>query len=87
MNESLLIELCSSDWAISETAAVVLERTVIRMLNDSTYKIDPIDVPIRANMNGLVNMDRDSGNPFDSLERDNRKSCTLPRHFRSRSFH
>lgn len=62
MNESLLIELCSSDWAISETAAAVLERTVIRMLNDSTYKIDPIDVPIRANMNALVNMDEDSGN-------------------------
>ncbi len=70
MNESLLIELCSSDWAISETAAAVLERTVIRMLNDSTYKIDPIDVPIRANMNALVNMDEDSGNPFDRLEQD-----------------
>ena len=70
MNESLLIELCSSDWAISETAAAVLERTVIRMLNDSTYKIDSIDVPIRANMNALVNMDSDSGNPFDSLEQD-----------------
>lgn len=70
MNESLLIELCSSDWAISETAAAVLERTVIRMLNDSAYKIEPIDIPIRANTNALVNMDIDSGNPFDSMEQD-----------------
>lgn len=70
MNESLLIELCSADWAISETAIAVLERTISRILNDPTYKIEPIDVPIRANTNALVNMDIDSGNPFDSLEQD-----------------
>jgi signal peptide peptidase sppA, 36K type len=70
MNESLLIELCSADWAISETAIAVLERTVARTLSDPTYKIEPIDMPIRANTNALVNMDVDSGNPFDCLEQD-----------------
>lgn len=70
MNESLLIELCSSDWAITEPASAILERTACRMLNDPDYKIEPIDVPIRTCMNALVNMDVESGNPFDSLEQD-----------------
>lgn len=66
MNEQLLIELRTSQWAISETALSVLTHTAVRMLEEPEYKITPIDLPIRIAGCSALSMDDVNSNPFDS---------------------
>jgi protease-4 len=71
MKNNLIFELLDSALAVRESSRHVIEMVAKRMLVDENFTLEQIPLHIKSSAGAIIPENRQDGNPFDALEKDN----------------